>query len=162
MGSLSCPQPRIAHGLTLGVREPRTSLPISASRLVAALAARLDPVVPRPFRVRARGADVLVEHPESWGYMMSYGWIEDEGEGRSDVELAELVAWGVLNSIQDTVSEALTEPRPPLSPGGGRREMAPCRARCDGTTLRVWYGVPEAAPMIGFAPIPMADLARAA
>jgi hypothetical protein len=131
---------------------------ISAARLVAIVADRLDPISPRPFRLRAQGTDLLLEHPDGWGVTMSVGWIEDEGEaaGRTPAELASLIVGNALDELQDSVSESSKNPWPPLS----TTVMAPMNVRTDGVNIFFWYGISEAAPVIGFAPIAVRDLAR--
>lgn len=50
----------------------------SASRIAGALAARLDRVVPRPFRVRADGQILALEHPDGWNSYKYLDWMEDQ------------------------------------------------------------------------------------
>jgi hypothetical protein len=75
---------------------------ISASRLAAALAARLNPVVPSPFWVCAESTDLRVDHPTGWGLRMPLAWIEAEGECREAAELVELIGSNALSSLQDS------------------------------------------------------------
>lgn len=129
---------------------------ISAPRLLAVLADRLDDVAPRPFRVRANGTDFLIDHPNGWWVKMGFAWIEDETETRSYAELADVVVRSALDELQDTVSEASKEPWPKHSP----TTMAPVNIRTDGESLFFWYGVSESSPVIGFEPIALKDVAR--
>ena len=129
---------------------------ISASSLLAVLADRLDDVAPPPFRVRANGTDLLIDHPNGWWVSMRFGSIEDETETRSFAELADMVVRSVLDELQDTVSEASKEPWPKHSP----TTMAPVNVRTDGESLFFWYGVSESSPVIGFEPIALKDVAR--
>jgi hypothetical protein len=129
---------------------------ISAARLAAILADRVDPVAPRPFRMRAIGADLLLEHPNGWGCTLSVGWIEDEVAGRTAAQLASLIVGNALDELQDTVSESSRQPWPALS----KTTMAPVNVRTDGVSIFFWYGLSEATPVIGFAPIALGDLAR--
>jgi hypothetical protein len=149
---------------------------ISEERLAGALAARLDPVVPRPFRVRADGANVTVDHPAGWGFTTFVGtlrgdspppydfsWAEtayapaDSPPASEPTELERVAAavWAVLSAVQDVVSEATTEPWPLVPP----RQMALPETRADGEALHLWYGPVEAAPGIAFTPIPLRDIA---
>lgn len=131
---------------------------ISAARLTAILADRVDPIAPRPFRMRAIGTDLLLEHPNGWGATMAVGWIEDEEEAadRTPAELASLIVGNALDELQDSVSESSKEPWPALS----KTTMAPVNVRTDGVSIFFWYGISEATPVIGFAPIALRDLAR--
>jgi hypothetical protein len=129
---------------------------ISAARLAAILADRLNPVAPRPFRITARGTDLVIEHPQNWGCVMDVSWIEDEGEDRTAAQLTGLVVGNALNELQDAVSESSKDPWPALSP----TVMAPCHVRSDGTSVFFWYGTFEAAPVIGFTPIALSEVSR--
>jgi hypothetical protein len=129
---------------------------ISVSRLLAVLADRLDTVAPPPFTVRAKGTDLLIDHPQTWWVWLGFGWIEDETESRSNAQLGELVIRSALNQLQDTVSEASKEPWPGQSP----TTMAPANVRTDGESLFFWYGASESSPVIGFEPITLKDVAR--
>ncbi len=146
-------------------------MPLSAARLSAALARRLAPVVPPPFRVRADGADVTVEHPAGWGFTSGVGSIMDAAaspeydhswaetgpwDEPTDGERAETAVRAVLNSLQDAVSEATGEPWPEAAP----RRMAEYGARHDARALYFWYGS-ENAPVVAFAPMALADLTAA-
>jgi len=128
---------------------------ISAARLVTVIADRLDPVAPRPFRVRPYGRDLAFEHPE-WGFIMGAEFIEDETETRTAEELADLIVTNALEALQDVVSESSKEPWPPLTP----TTMAPVHVRTDGERVYFWYGISEAAPVIAFAPIALEDVTR--
>jgi hypothetical protein len=129
---------------------------ISAERLVAILADRLDPVAPRPFRVTAKGTDLVVEHPHGWGVVMDVAWIQDEGEDRTAAQMAGVIVGNALNELQDAVSESSKEPWPALSP----TVMAPYHVRTDATSVFFWYGTSETAPVIGFTPIALSEVAR--
>jgi hypothetical protein len=127
---------------------------ISASRLAAVLAARLDPVVPLPFRVRAEGTDLRVDHPTGWGLRMPLDWIEKEGEDREAAELAELIGGNALSSVQDAISESSAEPWPALAP----RVMALPGTRRDASHIYLWYGLSEHRPVVAVEPIPLASV----
>ena len=132
---------------------------ISASRLAREIAARLNPVVPQPFRVSAAGAELRIEHSGGWYGIMALDWLEDPVDDRSVAELAELAIGNALNSLQDAVSEASREPWPPLSPEFPR-VMAPYETHFDGTRVRFWYGRSEDAPAIAFMPIMLLDVVQ--
>jgi hypothetical protein len=122
--------------------------------LAGALAARLDIAAPPPFRVRAVGTDLLVDHPAGWGLTMPLDWIEDEGEDRGAAELAELIAWNALSSVQDAVSESSAEPWPELMP----RVMTLPGTRRDASHLYLWFGPSELTAVISFEPIPLTSV----
>lgn len=141
--------------------------PSAASvRLAAALAERLGPVLPAPFRVRAEGGWVALYRGGEWDGSSGVALVLDHvidpdrpdyPPGEQDWPLAARaasVADGVLSSVQDAVTEATTEPWPAL-PGGG---MALPGARTDGERVYLWYGPDEGAPVLAFAPIVLADL----
>jgi hypothetical protein len=132
---------------------------ISASSLAREIAARLSPVVPRPFRVTAAGVELRIEHPRGWDSIMPLDWLEDPSDERSAAELAELAVGNALNSLQDAVSEASREPWPPVSPDFPR-VMAPYETRFDGTQIHFWYGHSEDLPAIAFTPIMLRDVVQ--
>lgn len=132
---------------------------LSALRLAHEIAARLSPVAPPPFRVRAAGTELHIEHPGDWGCVMPLGWLEDPTDDRSVAELAELAVGNALSSLQDAVSEASREPWPPLS-SDAPRSMALYGTRCDGMQIRFWYGHSEDAPVSAFAPIMLRDVVQ--
>ena len=122
--------------------------------MAAALAERLDPIVPPPFRVRAEGNELIVDHPTGWGLWMPLEWIEDENEDRAAGELAELIAGNALDSVQDAVSESSREPWPELT----RRVMALPGTRRDDAHIYLWYGPSEQSAVISIDPIALATL----
>jgi len=129
---------------------------ISAARLVAVIADRLDPIAPPPFRVRAQGTDLAIDHPQSWGFTMDAGWIEDETETRTPAELADLIIGNALSGLQDAVSESSKEPWPQISP----TIMALPNTRTDGERVFFWYGPSESTAVLGFPPIMLKDVTR--
>lgn len=129
---------------------------LSAARLAAALATRLDTVAPSPFRVRAAGTDLCVDHPTGWGTTMPLDWIEDEAEDRSAAELAELVAWNALSSLQDAVAESSKEPWPELAP----RVLALPGTRRDASHVYLWYGPSKHTAVVALEPISLAEVAH--
>lgn len=138
----------------------------AAVRLAAALAERLAPVLPPPFRVHAEDGWVALyrgaERDGSSGVTAMLDHVADPEHpdhkpGDDDWPLAaraETVARGVLSSVQDAVAEATAEPWPVL-PGGG---MALPEARTDGERLYLWYGPDEAAPALSFPPIELGEV----
>ena len=138
------------------VREPQPILKISASRLAAALAKRLDSIVPPPFRVRAEGNELIVDHPTGWGLWMPLEWIEAANEDRGAGELAQLIAGNALDSVQDAVCESSREPWPELT----RRVMALPGTRRDDSYIYLWYGPSERSAVISMDPLPLATLVR--
>ncbi|HEY0778994.1 MAG TPA: hypothetical protein VGD56_13570, partial [Gemmatirosa sp.] len=88
----------------------------AAVRLAATLAARLDAVVPRPFRVRAEGGWVAVYRGDEWDGSSDVAGVLDHvvdpahpyyqpgDEDRPWAERAAGVAEGVLSSVQDAVA----------------------------------------------------------
>lgn len=139
-----------------------------AKRLAAALAERLDSVVPAPFRVRAEGGWVAVYRGTEFDGASDVAGILDQvidpthpyyEPGDEDWSVAERVTTavgGVLSSVQDAVAEATTEPWP-LLPGDGRA-MAPPEVRVDAVGVYLWYGRDEGAAVISFGPIALAEL----
>lgn len=127
---------------------------ISASRLAAVVAARLQPQTPPPFEMRAEDATLLLDHPTGWDFSMPLDWIEDETEDRGPGELAELVVGSALSELQDAVSEASREPWP----AEAARRMALPGTRRDDARVYFSYGESEQSPVLGFAPIAIADV----
>lgn len=183
VGSLSAPMSRrgcdarkfeslAARRLASGSQ--RGTMSSSGMRLAAALAARLDPAVPRPFRIYAEGSDLTVDHPAGWGYRALVGsYLDDEIAPEYDcswadglyapvtrraeptlVKRAETAVAAVLNVLQDTISEATGEPWPLAA----SRRMAPYGTRSDVEAVYFWYGDEEGAPVVAFAPIPLRDI----
>lgn len=133
---------------------------ISAVRLASAIASRLTSKVPAPFAFRADESDLILDHPNRWGFTIPLDWIEASDEDRSGSELAELIVANVLNSLQDAVSESRTEPWPALEADGPPRTMAPYGTRNDGQRVYFWYGIAEADAIITFDPIPLNEVAE--
>ena len=128
-----------------------------AARLAAALVARLAPVLPAPFYVRAEGEGVAsYEGTESWGTTGV-----DTVNGPADdpdwpfAARVESAVESVLSSVQDEVSRACRK-QWPARPDGAR--MAMPGTRTDDARVYLWYGASEAAPVLAFAPIEFAEL----
>jgi hypothetical protein len=137
----------------------------AAVRLAAALAERLDAVVPRPLRVQAEGGWVSVYHGvtarSSTGVApvldQDAGPVEEDDERWSFEAVAAGVAWNALSSVQDEVAETTTEPWPRL-PRGGMAMPGTCT---DGEQIFLWYGPAhgsEEGAVLSLPPIPLAEL----
>jgi hypothetical protein len=136
--------------------------------LAAALAARLDAVVPDRFRVYAESDRVALYCGDAFDSSIGVSGVLDQevdpqaadGERHSFAWFATMVSEGVLSSVQDGVSEATAEPWPPLSDS----RMAYSGARTDGKSVYLWYGPDyerETNAVIAFAPILVTDLLSA-
>ncbi len=132
------------------------------------MAARLDAVVPDPFRVYAEGDEVSLYRGDAFDSSIGVAGVLDQeadpqaaaGERHSFAWFAATVAESVLSSVQDGVSEATAEPWPPLA----RARMALSGARTDGEWVYLWYGPDyerEVGAVIAFPPILVADLLNA-
>jgi len=128
---------------------------LSPDRLAAAVATRLNSVVPTGLSVRAEGSAVSLYDPESWGSSLAAHILTEEG-GRSIVELVETAAYAIMNSIQDEVMES-TKEQWPLGPGGA----AEPEARVIGEQLHLWFG-DETAPILRLEPVDLIELADGA
>jgi len=124
---------------------------LSPTRFAAALAMRLNSVVPAGLSVRAKGAGVTLYDPESWGASVAAESLTNE-DGRSIGELVESVAWAIMNSIQDEVMES-TKEQWPLGPRGA----AEPKARVIGEQLHLWFG-DEAAPVLRLDPVNLIEV----
>lgn len=128
----------------------------SSHKLATALASRLNRILPSPWRVSARAGSIdvyLGDTPEFTA--LSLGTIEDDNDPEwSLLERAEAAVHGVLNSVQDSVSEYLREPWP--STHG--HTMAMPEVRADAEFVRLWFGDDEKAPVVGIPPIPFAEI----
>jgi hypothetical protein len=138
----------------------------AAVRLAAALAERLDVIVPRPFRVRAERAWLSLYYGatpySSTGVaaVLDQPIDPDEDDERWSFQgLAAGIAWNALSSVQDGVAETTTEPWPRL-PGGG---MALPGTRTDGERVFLWYGPDlksETGAVLSLPSISLRDLGR--
>jgi hypothetical protein len=133
---------------------------LSAVRLAREIAARLAPVAPPPFSVRAEGIELQILHPDGWSAYQLLDWIDDPSDDRPAAHLAEMVVGNALSGLQDAVSEATHEPWPPISSSGTPRDMALYGTRFDGDRIFFWYGVAEA-PVVAFPPIRLSDVLQA-
>jgi hypothetical protein len=139
---------------------PRPDPSPAALRLAAALAERLDVVVPPPFRVSAEGRWVSLYEGDRWDGSSDVASALDqeidpdaaEGAEGSFAWRAAMVAESLLSRVQDGVAEATTEPWPRLAHGG----MAFSGTRTDGDQVLLWYGPAydrEAGAVVVFPPI---------
>lgn len=138
---------------------------LASRRLAEFLTERLDAVVPRPFRVEADAGDVSLYQGAARDTTIHLASVLDQepdpegaaGERGSFAGNAAAVAWSVLSLVQDAVSEATTNPWPPLPSGG----MAMPGTRTDGARLFLWYGPHhdmEADAVLSLAPIALDEL----
>src|SRR5262245_29445706 len=128
---------------------------LSPDRFAAALAARLNAVVPSGLSVRAEGSAVSVYDPGLAGGSAAAETLTRE-DGRPIVEQVELVAYAILNGTQDVVMESTRE----QWPMGATRAAEP-GARIIGDRLHLWFG-DEDQPVLRLESVDLADLARGA
>jgi hypothetical protein len=95
---------------------------LSPELFAAAMAARLDNVVPEGLSVRPEGAGVGVYDPSWWGTSVIGHILADE-DGRGIIKRVETAAWAIMNHTQDKVMES-TKEQWPLGPSGGGRRAA--------------------------------------
>jgi hypothetical protein len=128
----------------------------SSRKLAVALADRLNSVVPAPWRVSARAKDIDVYIRDELALTShSPEIIENEDDPEWTLpERAATVVYGVLSSIQDSVSEYLHEPWP--TPDG--REMAMPGVRTDPEFVHLWFGANELAPVISIPAISFGEI----
>lgn len=124
-------------------------MPASSRSLAAALASRLDSVVPPGLTVRADGDRVSVyDGAKILGGSAAAVLVGDQ-DGRSVEDRIETASRAVLDGVQDVVAEWLTEPWPQGLPAVG--------GRAAGGRLHLWYG-DEGSPALSLAPIDLADI----
>ena len=128
---------------------------LAPERFAAALAARLDSIVPKGLSVRATGPAVGVYDPSSWGDSVIADIVGAE-DGRSIIERVETAARAILNSTQDVVMES-TKEQWPLGPTG----VAYPHARVVGEQLHMWFG-DEATPVLRMRPVDLTELVSGA
>jgi hypothetical protein len=126
---------------------------LSPSRFAAAIAERLDAVVPPGLSVRANGSTVnLYSGRAVRGGSVNAVLILEE-DGRTLAELVETSACAILNDIQTDLMELLTE----QWPLGERRQAAEPDARVTADRLLMWFG-DEDKPLIALPPLELKDL----
>ena len=128
---------------------------LSPHRFAAALAARLNAVVPRGLSVRAEGSAVSVYDPVLSGGSAGAD-IFGKGDRRSIAELVETAAWAIMNSIQDVVMESTRE----QWPMGAARAADP-GVRVVGDRLHLWFG-DEENPVLRLESVDLSELANGA
>ena len=125
----------------------------SASRFAAALAERLDHVVPSGLSVCARGSSVAVHGPGAARPASEAAEIVSDEDGRALADRIETAARAILNGVQDEVMEILTE----QWPAGLNGSAVYPNARVEGDQLLMWFGE-EPSPVIVLPPLPVADV----
>jgi hypothetical protein len=124
----------------------------SSRELAAALANRLNQIVPAGFAVRVRPEGVslnVYQDGQDLGGAAALEILADR-DGRSAVEKIEAAVQAVLSDVQDRVIEAGNKPWPGETQHGADLPMPDCRVT--GDQLRLWFG-DENAPVISVAPI---------
>jgi hypothetical protein len=129
---------------------------LSPERFAAAVAERLNAVVPRGLSVRAEGTTVSLYDPSRWPASSAAEILTDHD--RSIVERAETAARSILNATQDVVMESTKEQWP--SPIGAANAPYP-DARVAGEQLQMWFGE-AAAPALRLKPVDLRELANGA
>jgi hypothetical protein len=130
---------------------------LSPERFAAAVAERLNAVVPRGLSVRAEGTTVTLYDP-SWWPASSAAEIVSDDDDRSIVQRAETAARSILNATQDVIMESTREQWPP--PTGAGNAPYP-DARVVGERLQMWFG-DEAAPILRLEPVDLTELSHGA
>src|SRR5205823_5608404 len=130
---------------------------LSPERFAAAVADRLNAVVPRSISVRAEVTTICL-CDTSWRQASSAAKIVTDDDDRSLVERAETAARSILNATQDVVMESTREQWP--HPTGAANAPYP-DARVVSDQLQMWFG-DEAAPALRLKPIDLTELANGA
>lgn len=122
----------------------------SSRELAAALAGRLNQIVPAGFTVRSEGVSLNVyQDGRDLGGSPALEILADR-DGRGVDEKIETAVRAVLSDVQDRIIDARKGPWPE---GFGRGADLPVPdARVTGDRLRLWFG-DENAPVISVAPI---------
>ncbi len=128
---------------------------LSPHRFAAALAARLNAVVPSGLTVRAEGSAVSVYDPALCGGSYGAEALENE-DGRSIVELVEVATWAIMEAIQDVVMESTREQWPM-----GATRAADAGARVVGDQLHLWFG-DEDKPVVRLESVDLTKVANGA
>ncbi|GAY12808.1 hypothetical protein [Pseudonocardia sp. N23] len=114
--------------------------------LAAALASRLDDVVPAGLHVRADGARVVVLRGDAVIGGSAAARLLDGDTGDRQVATA---AYATINAVQEVVAHSVASPWPART---GARPIP--QARLDGRILRAWYG-PTERPVLALDPVPV-------
>ena len=128
---------------------------LAPERFAAAIACRLDCVVPQGLAVRANGIAVAVFDPTWWGDSLIAGVVAEE-DGRSIVERVETAALAIMSAAQDAVTES-TKQQWPIGPSG----VGMPEARVVGGELRMWFGDKDV-PVLRLESLNLLDLADGA
>jgi hypothetical protein len=140
---------------SLGCTMALTPLP---DRFAAAVAARLDDVVPPGFAVRSHGPGIDVYLEGYTGPPTMTASAQNLARLQKPLEKEiESIAWAMLNGVQDGVMETTAEQWP--IDGAGR--AAEPGARVEGEVLRMWFG-DERAPILMLAPLNLRELLEGA
>lgn len=121
--------------------------------LADALARRINEVIPAGFRLAPEGGRVMVHVNGSLDGVITTPEIADD-ETRELRERLETAVYGVLNSVQDTITEQLRLPWPSQDV----RVMAPPKVRAAADAIHLWYGDSETAPVLAIPQIPLREL----
>ena len=130
---------------------------LSPSRFAAAIAERLDGVVPAGLRVRAQGSRVNLYSGQAIRGGSENATLITEEDGRTVAELVETSAWTILNAVQTDLMELLREQWPV---GEGSQAAEP-DARVQEDRLLMWFG-DEEKPLIVLPPLRLSDLLEGA
>jgi hypothetical protein len=119
---------------------------LSPEQFAAAVAKRLETILPKPVSVRVHGSDIGLYDPKDWG-RSHIAVIVGEEDGRSLVERVETASRSILSFAQDMVMESSREQWPVGRGGVGYGD-----ARVVGDKLHLWFGE-EVAPIVSLAPV---------
>ena len=124
---------------------------VSSRKLINALVSRLKDVVPTAFRLSAHGDLLHVHIRDALNSILSVDIAQD---GSRDLnERLETAVYGVINSLQDDISEDLRTPWPSLD----GRTMAMPEVHSDGKSVHLWFGDGRA-PVLSMPAIPIAEI----
>jgi len=128
----------------------------SSHKLATALATRLNAVMPAAFRLTPRDSYVELRIEGAWDGAITTPEIAAD-DSREVGERLHTAASGVLNSVQDSVSEHLRAPWP----SADGRTMAMPAVRVSTIAIHLWYGESEAEPVLRLAEIALGEIADA-
>ena len=130
-------------------------MPPSSHKLAIALARRLNAVMPAGFELTAQHSHLELRIDGAWDGAITTPEIADD-ESRELKERLYTAVFGVLNSVQDSVSERLRTPWPSVD----GRTMAMPEARIATDAVHLWYGESETGPVLGLPKIPLGEIMR--
>jgi hypothetical protein len=128
----------------------------SSHKLAIALARRLNAVIPVGFRLTPQDSYLELRIDGAWDGTLCSPEIADD-DTRELEERLHTAVYGVLNSVQDSISEHLRTPWP--STDG--RTMAMPAVRVGANSIHLWYGESESEPVLGLAEIALGEIASA-